>query len=415
MSLDRLERRLPEVLTELSLPSVPDYVDNLLSRTERTPQRPGWTFLERWLPVSTFTASLSRGGRLSLRPLIAVAILIAIVIASIVLYVGSQHRVPPLFGPARNGVLITADAAGSIVTVDPVSGATRTLVNGPNLCCAGFSPDGQRITYLHLPPGGGDAIKATIANLDGSTLRDLSGEAVAGLDWGDWTPSGDRLLLTVASGALIVDVATGKTTTLASLPFGIARASWIGTTGDVLLTSKISDTLLRLYRLRAGKTDGAEQIAQLPYAVNLPLVSPDGSRLIYFTWGPEPRLQGDIHVFDLASRIDSAITEEAFDDSQAWENPVWSPDGSRVAVELYTAGPNHIAVLPATGGPPVLLGREFATSSGGAVIRFSPDGESLLVTYRDNGTTWLLPVAGGTGQQVTWAQAEDIEWQRLAP
>jgi len=31
MSIDRLERRLPEVMTELALPRIPDYVDELLS------------------------------------------------------------------------------------------------------------------------------------------------------------------------------------------------------------------------------------------------------------------------------------------------------------------------------------------------------------------------------------------------
>src|SRR6185503_1607697 len=59
MSIDRLERRLPEVLTELSLPVMPDYVDNLLSRTERMSQRPGWSFPERWFPVRTIPAGLS--------------------------------------------------------------------------------------------------------------------------------------------------------------------------------------------------------------------------------------------------------------------------------------------------------------------------------------------------------------------
>ena len=78
MSIDRLERRLPEVLTELSLPRVPDYVDDLLSRTARTPQRPGWTFLERWFPVSAITDAMSLPQRLPLRPLVAIAILVVL-------------------------------------------------------------------------------------------------------------------------------------------------------------------------------------------------------------------------------------------------------------------------------------------------------------------------------------------------
>jgi len=131
MSIDRLERRLPDVLTELALPRVPDYVDTLLSRTERTPQRPGWTFPERWFPVSTIATTLPSWRRPAIRPMIAIAVVVALVVAALALYVGSQKRVPPPFGLARNGAVITADSAGNIVSVDPSTNGIRTLVKGP--------------------------------------------------------------------------------------------------------------------------------------------------------------------------------------------------------------------------------------------------------------------------------------------
>jgi hypothetical protein len=412
MTTDRLERRLPEVLTELSLPRVPDYVDDLLVRTARTPQRPGWTYLERWLPMSTFTTVLPAGRRLSMRPLIAVALLIAALIAALLFVAGSQKHLPPLFGLARNGAVVLADAAGNIVSVDPTTNAIRTLVTGPDLCCASFSRDGQHIAYLHVPNLDADPTGLTIANLDGSTVRDISGDVLKGLDAFEWEPSGGRLLLSDKHSAQVVDVATGNVTKLSG-PEQITRAAWIGTTGDIMFTSVVSDTVARIYRLPAGATEHPRQITELEYMIDTPDVSSDGSKFLYFIWGPEDRVHGDLHVFDFVTGTDTALTEEAFFDSQEWENPVWSPDGSRIAAELYTAGPNHIAVIPATGGAAVTLGREFATGSGGTVIRFSPDGESLLVTYRDNNTTWLLPVSGAEGQQVSWAASDEIAWQRL--
>jgi Tol biopolymer transport system component len=413
MSIDRLERRLPEVLAELALPRVPDYVDDLLGRTERMPQRPGWTFLERWFPVSTIATALPAGQRPALRPLIAVVVLIALVLAAVALYVGSQHPLPPLFGLARNGAVVTADATGNIVLVDPSTSAIRTLVLGPNHCCATYAPDGQHITYLDVPKLNGDPVKLTIANPDGSTVRELTGDVLNGLDWLEWEPSGDRLLLSDKYNARIVDVVTGAVTKL-SAPYRITRAAWIGTTGDILFTSFVSDTVTRIYRLPAGATDHPKQLAEIEYMVDTPRVSPDGSKFLYFIWGQTDATHGDLHVFDFATSQDTAITEEAVDDQRVWENPQWSPDGSKIAVELYTAGPNHVAVIPASGGTPVLLGKEFATSTGGTVIRFSPDGESLLVTYRDDGSTWMLPVNGAPGHQVSWAVSEDIGWQRLA-
>jgi sugar lactone lactonase YvrE len=425
MSADRLERRLPEVLTELSLPRVPDYVDNLLDRTARMPQRPGWTFLERWFPVSTLTATLSTR-RQSLRPLIAVAILIALVMASIVWYVGSQRRPPPLFGPARNGVVVTNNAAGDLVSVDPDTGATRTLIAGQNVCCADVSPDGQRLAFLRTVVPNGDATGLAIANMDGSVVREFTEETVRGVTGFEWSPTGDRVLVTNESSVVLLDVATGQVTPISvphDISFNISRASWIGTTGDILLTAESPGTgadtgTFRAYRLPAGATSGATEVATLAYTVATPLVSPDGSRLLYFIWGPETRLQGKLHVFDFATGEDRAVTPE---DAQApaditeWENPVWSPDGSQIAAELYTAGPNRVAVIPADGGAPVLVGPAFPTSANGAAIRFSPDGASLLVTYRFNNETWLLPVSGAEGRRVPWALTEDLDWQRLAP
>ncbi|HTK43848.1 MAG TPA: hypothetical protein VL749_00655 [Patescibacteria group bacterium] len=424
MSIDRLERRLPEVLTELSLPRVPDYVDDLLSRTARTPQRPGWTFLERWFPVSAITDAMPAPQRLTLRPLVAIAILVVLAIVSVLLIAGSQPRPAPPFGLARNGAVLVTDDGGNIVAVDPTNGSRRTLAAGPNQCCATVSPDGQRFAYSRIPQGGGDPVGLTVARFDGSIIRTIPDD-VANASWYEWSPGGDKLLLTKATGGDVIDLASGAVTAVSPDVgrYEVTRASWIGTTGDILFSSKIAETqqtgaTVKFTRLSVGQTKGAQELGTAQYMVGDPVMAPDGSKLLYFVWGPEPRLQGKLHVFDLGTGVDRAVTPEqdvAPADITEWENPVWSPDASHIAAELYTAGPNHIAVIPATGGDPVIVGPEFPTGSGGAVIRFSPDATSLLVTYRFNNQTWLLPTSGGMGQRVTWATNDQIDWQRLAP
>ncbi len=416
MSTDRLERRLPEVLTELSLPRLPDYVDTLLQRTARMPQRSRWTFPERWFPLSTLTAALPTR-RLPLRPLIAVAILVALLVASIALYAGSQKRLPPLFGPAVNGLVLTNNAAGDIVAADPDSGAIRTIVAGPGLCCSTIAPTGQRITFMHSPTGAGAPTGLTVANLDGSVIREIPGDDLAA-GWLEWAPAGDRLVITASTRVVIVDIATGTVTPITGTS-DVTHASWIGATGDILLTSHVSGTLpenttLRVGRLAAGKTSDPTDIATLQFAIEFPLVSPDGSRFLYNIWGPEGRLHGDVHVFDFATATDRPITEEAFNDGIIWENPVWAPDSAHFAVErIDSDGYYQIAIIPATGGDPVLVGSKVPTPEDGALIHFSPDGMSLLATYRKTQTTWIYPVAGGVGRQVTWTTTEDNDWQRL--
>ena len=227
------------------------------------------------------------------------------------------------------------------------------------------------------------------------------------------------MLIANATGAVIVEVGSGRVTQI-DVPFEVVWAS-DRNDGRHLLNERVTERsrtacfdVHRWTAARRALNAGGDPAKR----VNPPLVSPDGSKFLYFIWGPEERLHGKLHVFDFSSGADAAITPEVDVDRAditQWENAVWSPDSSSIAVELYTIGDNNVAVLPASGGPHVVVGPAFPTGTNGAAIRFSPDGQSLLVTYRHNNTTWLLPVAGGEGRQVTWAAGEDIDWQRRAP
>ena len=48
---DRFQQELPDILTAIAAPRMPDYVDDLLAQAAATRQRPRWTFPERWLPM----------------------------------------------------------------------------------------------------------------------------------------------------------------------------------------------------------------------------------------------------------------------------------------------------------------------------------------------------------------------------
>ena len=72
-------------------------LERALAETRRTPQRPGWTFVQRWIPME-----LAMRRAFVPRPLILilVAALIALALAGVILSAGSPHRLPPAFGPA---------------------------------------------------------------------------------------------------------------------------------------------------------------------------------------------------------------------------------------------------------------------------------------------------------------------------
>jgi hypothetical protein len=418
MSIDRLERRMPEVLTELALPRTPDYVDDILGRTARTPQRPGWTFLERWFRVSTTTAMLPGLRLVSPRALIVLAILAALVVATLALFAGSQPKLPPLFGLARNGLVVTADGAG-IYTIDPQTNTRSTLLSGTGLCCLDIAPDGQRFLYLTAPVDGADPTAMTVARLDGSVIRDVPAELLQGLSWSSWTPNDNSLLITNATGLVKLDLESGKVTRI-DVGFKVLSVAPIGATGDLLLTSRDTESSpLHVYRLTPGSPAGPREIAVLDYVVDVPALSPDGSRFAYAIWGPEDRLHGRIHVVDLASGVDRALTPEdqaSNADPHVVEGVVWSPDGTMIESSWFGSGFDQIVLLPVGGGAPRFVGPRLPENAlqQGAVTQFAPDGTWLLVHYGHDDSTWLLPLDGSPGQLVPWTIGPEVGWQRLA-
>src|SRR6476661_10341947 len=128
----RLTRDLPEILGDLATAPYPDYIDDVLATSATIRQRPAWTFPERWLPMVDLVRQPVLVPRLPWRSIaLAVVVLLALLAAAAV-YIGSQQRVPPPFGPARNG-LVAYDAGGDIYTADPVTGVATAIVSGPAL------------------------------------------------------------------------------------------------------------------------------------------------------------------------------------------------------------------------------------------------------------------------------------------
>ena len=148
---DRFGGSVSEWLHDRAGDGAPDYLDDVLGRTAATRQRPGWTLIGWWLPASVTSpgyppSAVPKFGRLVLLGLLILAVVIAAIVAA-----GSrEQRMPPPFGLARNGIVITA-IGGTLYTVDPLTGARTPLareasdgsVFGPM-----FSRDGTKLLYV---------------------------------------------------------------------------------------------------------------------------------------------------------------------------------------------------------------------------------------------------------------------------
>ena len=110
----RSDRELPAILEDLYLGPSPDYRDEVMAAAARVRQRPSWTFAGRWFPMADITRP-ALAPRVPWRAIGATLIVVALILAAAaILATGSrQTKVPPPFGPARNG-LITYAADGDI-------------------------------------------------------------------------------------------------------------------------------------------------------------------------------------------------------------------------------------------------------------------------------------------------------------
>ncbi len=194
----RYERNLPGILDDLSAGPAPEYLDDVFARTGRMRQRPGWTFPERWLPVADIARTRAFAPAPPWRLIVLALVLIALVLAAL-LVAGSQRKVAPPFGPARNGEIVY-DSDGDLYIGDPMTGASRLLVGGPELDSApGYSYDGTRVAFFRDAGCCPKTVDIVVVNADGSGLFKVTSEPlVADETWANW--AADSRYLAVIHG-----------------------------------------------------------------------------------------------------------------------------------------------------------------------------------------------------------------------
>ena len=417
-NLDRLERRLPDLMAELSPPRVPDYFDDMLQATARARQRPAWASLERWLPVE-LTARPAPFGLTSWRPVLTMLVIVALLVATgAVLIAGSKRALPPLFGPAGNGAVIYSTDGGDILSLDPATGKAVTIVGGPSDDrYPTVSPDGQRVVFLRIE----DPAMIYVANIDGSGSQAIATATEA--SWNEFSPDGQRLIYIVEGGGtpFVRDVATGTTRPL-QVPSAVNQAQWLAD-GQLLLIKDVepnaasgSGASRQFWTINADGTN--LQTLTTPDACCAANVLAGSGLFTWTSWGLFPNTHGRIHIFDTRSGIDRMLASTdkpglLFLDAR------FSPDGKWLFVHQYGGSVTGVqpALIAADGsGEFIKLGPELQ-KVGGEVpevrATFSPDGTQLLITY-DDGSAWLYAVPGGQGSKVDWTGVVDTSWQRLA-
>jgi Tol biopolymer transport system component len=413
MSIDRfarVERTLPGLFADLAEARTPDYLDAAIERASSRPQRPSWTFPERWLPVDLVSTRVPTT-RMPWRQLAVLALIGLLLATLLAVYIGAHARhLPPPFGVAANGVIAYVTPSGDVAVADPGTGTTEVLVADPEQARApSFSLDGTRVAYQRL---GTTETKVMVVDLERRVPIQIAAIPAA-TDLLQWSPDGSKLAWisgkkvwianTDGSGARVLDAGLQVQDEIEWRPPDgrqlVVRGERDGKAGLFLITLDGSEP-----RQITPLTTGEFDYLWLSWA-------PDGRRLAYSKADPK-----EVHLIDVDRGVDTMVHG---DTGIGLMFPRWSPDGDRLAVMTWFSDPPvevRIGVLPVDDPSPhiTLTGPTFHS---GIQHDWAPDGRSILATEWGSSQPWLLDPSGGPGRRPDWSASfpDWVEWQRLAP
>ena len=427
---DEFGRQLGAWLRDDSAHRVPEHLGQVLVRTSATRQRPWWSSPGQWLPRPSNASRLWAGRPASLRTVLLLGLVALVIAALVALAIGSRRPLPPPFGLARNGELVSS-ANGDLFTVDARTGAGTPLITGPTFDFGpGFSRDGTRISFLRgaaSPCGKPDCgLILVVANADGSGAREITpGEP--GLDWADWSPDGTRIAFLSSMAGRdghvlnIVDVETAKVVTL-DVGRPVNQLSWLPPNGaEIVFRGEqiaSTDQPPGIFAVRPDGT-GFRPITTGPARdlndFNDVAVSPDGSLVAYRAIDrPQPFT---VRILDLRTMVDRALPAPS---ASSQGGPIFSPDGrSILCLRWYSDNSTQLVVAPVDGpGTGIAIGPHGPLGPDGPTINnygFAPDGTAVFANYDSEKLARLLPVDGSPGVVIARGQLALVTYQRLAP
>ena len=435
-SSERYERRLPELLDELAAPRTPAYFNDILGQVGRTRQRPGWTFPERWLPMSAVSERLSAAPRVPLRAIAVAALIILAAVVAIAVIAGSQqHRVPAPFGPAGNGLIMFIDDTGAIRAGNPVDGSSSVIVPSGSNRLPTVSPDGTHVAFMRENAAHDTELVVVDAQGRNPVVLATEGPLLV-TDHVGWMPDSRRVVVDGGAGGLYAyDVVAGATPTTVVDAFsrnGLQNELsnlFRPPAGDEILVVGAGPQGVGLYRrpLEGGALIPilTTETTTVPFS-NLasPQWSPDGSRVAFTLHPPENPDLGRVFVINADGTGLRQVSH--FDEKGKTvdeEHVTWSPDGTRVAFNRWVSddstGDNRVSPVTVVN---VATADEhevgIVNPNGYQGWGWSPDGTSILEVpgdpSPDSGTIVIVDAKTGTVTRPHWTANEAAAWQRTA-
>jgi len=438
-----VESRLPEILEGISAPRTPDYFDDILGQVGRTRQRPGWSFPERWLPMTALSERVATAPRIPMRMAVVLALLLLTLAVSIVLIAGSQRpSVPAPFGIAGNGEVVFADQTGAIVAGNVSDGSTRIIVPGEGHARPVFSPDGRWLAYLQ-DNNARLMFDVVVADPDGASPR-VIGTLPTNFGHFGWTPDSARVVAVTGGRILAFDrngaadptvLANGVDQDDGSFDAFNANITdmFRPPKGDEILFIGGRSAGTGIYRLAVGGDEPipviTDKTSPIPGSYfSSPQWAPDGSKIAFSLdlhynvddyLGRAWVINADGTGLERVSTFDASPT-----DIVAEGHVSWSPDGSRVAFQRWINHRDGVDVRPVV---VVDLATHRETEMANVEVNgyggwsWSPDGASILQVPNeqsaDAGAVLVLDASTGERRTIGWTGdfGQGASWQRTVP
>jgi Tol biopolymer transport system component len=405
----------------------PRYLDEVLSRTAQTRQRPAWSSLERWLPVDLAFASRRLPFLPPARVLIAIGLVVMLTFL-VLLAVGSRpQRLPEPFGPARNGVILSQGANDDIYVSASDGSNTRPLIAGPTDDGGPwFTHDGTRLVFVRKSDQP-MRVDLMLARADGTDVRTLTEAPLLAMDWFEISPQDDRLSIVHGVDGRrvlsILDIGTGKLDQLLVPGLEVEYSVyWRPTQGDELIFRArpkfevpIGDGVYGIRPDGTGFRQILRPVPDMEYRYQGLELAGDGKQLAYWQYETEDSgatWHARVHLVDLATGIDRRMS---FDPLNVDESELrFSPDGKTGAIFAGDGDVAYVQLVDLVGSTPARrVGPDFRGDEAKA-FGFSPDGKQLIFGI-DNAKPLFVDVASGAVSTGATEWAVYNAWQRLAP
>jgi serine/threonine protein kinase len=274
----------------------------------------------------------------------------------------------------KDGVILF-DGAGAdpIYRVNAAGGVKSVAIPGDSVKQVGwpaFLPDGKHFFYSSIGTSGeSQTMIGTLGSTKSKPLN-IQGSRV------EYSPDG--YLLLARDRTLVAQRFDAGALALRGEPFPIAENLPVG--GNGIANFTVSNDGILVYRAANSISNrlvwlsrSGQELSEVAPAADFraPALSPDGTKIAIRRADPDSR-NLDVWVIDTARGTTTRFTFDPGDDG----NPIWSPDGSKIAWSAFRNGEDALWMKSANG-----VGEEekvALTGSNGVALCWSSDGNTIF-------------------------------------